>query len=354
MVQTKLQGKFVLKKPLVVLFAFALVAAPAVSARGASNTINSNSWEAIPGNISGVGLGSGAYGLDGTEFSISLHGENNFDEYECGGAFVDETEPDGDWNLACAQSENSNLVGIDWDGSVKVFSGEFGGLVARQVVTLENITENDIIIDYEYYLDTEETQIDFEDANGTVGTPDGDFIVDDGETWWVGANDNAALKAVAFDNDGFARGDGNAFAVDEGFGILAADTIIDEEGFDEFYVWNDAGVTIPAGESLSFAYFYFSIGALDSGSTSAVSMTDVAFNAQMNSLFGDSNDRLTNPRLTEGLSGAPYNWGTSDGNDDEGLADTGGLDANFIAIGGAVILAAGVGLFASRRNRTVA
>lgn len=345
-----------MKKKLLTLSAVvALVAAPAMSAHGASNTINGNDWDVEPYTMNYVeGNDSGAYGLEGTEFHISEHGLNSFDKYDCLGSFVDETEPDGDWNVACAQAENSNVVGIDWYGSAKVFAGGYGGLVARQVVTLENTTGNDIIIDYWYYLDTEEAAI-YAGGRGTVGTPDGDLVVEDGENWFVGSNNNDALEGVFFGSDGFARGDGNGDSVDEGFGILAEDTIIDEEGLNEFYVWNDAGVTVPAGESLSFVYFYYSNGALDSGSTAPDAVTDGAFNAQMDSLFGDLNDLLTNPRLTEGLSGAAYNWPRSDdGNDDEGLADTGGLDATFIAIGGAVILAAGVGLFASRRNRKVA
>ncbi len=292
-----------------------------------------------------------AYGLDGTEFSISRHGENDLDNFSCDVADVVTTEADGDVLANCDGFQDSPVTGIQWTGHVKVFAGDYLGLVARQVISLKNTTAADIVIDYEYYLDTEETYGDggSGDGLGTIGTPDGDLIVEAGETWWAGANDNDALEGIAFGTDGYARGDGGDNADDEGFGVVADDTLIDEEGLDEFYVWNDAGVTVPAGATINFVYFYSSIGASDHGSDTEGDMTDAQFNTQSAALFGTPATVLANTRLMEGIVGGAYNWGSSS---TPALAET-GVDAPSIAIGGALALVAGAGVYAVRRRRAL-
>ncbi len=308
--------------------------------------VNGVNWDITASSMIGVGTGDfGSYGLDWTEFNILPHGVDTFYEFDCSG--TETTEPDGDVIRDCGAFIASPLTGIEWTGHVKVFGGDGSGTVARQVISLKNTTTADIVIDYEYYLDTEETYDEVE-GEGTTGTPDGDLIVEAGETWWAGVNDNNALEGIAFGTDGYARGDGGDNAADEGFGVLADDTLIDAEGFDEFYSWNDAGVTIPAGTTINFVYFYASVGAVDSGSTAPLAYTDAQFNMAM-ALFTNPATVLADPRLMEGIVGGAYNWGAMP---TPALAET-GVDASGIAIGGALALVAGAGVYAVRRRRAL-
>ena len=308
--------------------------------------VNGVTWEITASSMDEAYAGDFAsYGLDGTAFNILPHGVGTFYEFDCSG--TETTEPDGDVIRDCGAFIASGLTGIEWTGHVKVFGGDGGGTVARQVISLKNTTAADIVIDYEYYLNTEETYDDGY-GEGTTGTPDGDLIVEAGETWWAGDNDNDALEGIAFGTDGYARGDGGDNAADEGFGVVADDTLIDEGGFDEFYSWNDAGVTIPAGATINFVYFYASVGAADHGSTAPLAYTDAQFNMGM-ALFTNPATVLTDPRLMEGIVGGAYNWRTVP---PAVLAET-GVDASGIAIGGALALVAGAGVYAVRRRRAL-
>ncbi len=291
-----------------------------------------------------------AYGLDGSVFSISLHGANDLDSFICAGDDVGTLEGDGDYLVNCEEFQDSHVEGIQWTGNVKVFDGDYLGLVARQVVSLKNTTGADIVIDYEYDINTEECNIS-DGGAGTTGTPDGDLIVESGETWWAGSNDDDALEGIAFGTDGYARGDGNDNAADEGFGILADDTIIDAEGINHFYAWNDAGVTVPAGTTINFVYFYSSIGAGDHGSDADGAMTDAEFNAQTAALFGTPATLLANTRLMEGIAGGAYNWESRPA----ALASTGVTGDALTAglAGGIAALLGGVLLVATRRRHAL-
>jgi hypothetical protein len=323
----------------IALAAFSISPANAVAVNGVNWDITASSMDAVTGGD------FGSYGLDQTAFNILPHDVDTFYEFDCNG--TETTEPDGDVIRDCGAFIASGLTGIEWTGHIKVFGGDGGGTVARQVVSLKNTTAADIVIDYEYYLDTEET---YDDGNGegTIGTPDGDLIVEAGETWWAGTNDNKALEGIAFGTDGYARGDGGDYADDEGFGVVADDTLIDAEGFDEFYSWNDAGVTIPAGATINFVYFYLSIGAADWGSIAPLAYTDAEFNMGM-AFFSNPATVLADPRLMEGIVGGAYNWGAVP---PAVLAET-GVDASGIAIGGALALVAGAGVYAVRRRRAL-
>jgi LPXTG-motif cell wall-anchored protein len=302
-------------------------------------TVNNVSWSVDSGNMSGVtDTYYDARGLDDSGFSISLKDADAFNTFSCDVSDTETTEPDGDFLTSCDAFQNSDVAGIQWKGSIKIFAGDYNGLLARQVVSLKNTTTSSIVIDYAYYIDTEEAN-DY----GTTGTPDGDRILEDGETWWVGANDNDALEGIAFGTDGYARGDGGA---DEGFGYLVGDEIIDEDGTDDFYHWN-SDVTVPAGATINFVYFYTTVGATEHGSTGTGAQTDATLNLAMHSLFTLPATILANARLMEGIEGGAYNWGTVPPVE---LAAT-GVDATSIMVGGALALVAGAGVYAVRRRR---
>ena len=304
--------------------------------------VNNVDWSVDSGNMDEVDdTYYDAYGLDDSGFRISLNDAGVFDTFSCDATDTTTTEPDGDYLTSCDAFQNSDVAGIQWKGSIKIFAGVYNGLLARQVVTLKNTTTASIVIDYEYHVDTEEAQ-DY----GTTGTPDGDRILEDGETWWAGDNDNDALEAIAFGTDGYARGDqGN----DEGFGFLVGDEIIDEDGTDDFYHWNDE-VTVPAGATVNFVYFYTTVGAADHGSSATGAQTDAALNNAMDALFSVPATLLANTRLMEGIEGGAYNWGTVP---TAALAET-GVDATGIMVGGALALVAGAGVYAVRRRRVTA
>lgn len=302
-------------------------------------TVNNVSWSVDSGNMSGV---TDSYydsrGLDDSGFSISLNDAGVFETFSCDVSDTETTELDGDFLTSCDTFQESGVAGIQWKGSIKIFAGDYNGLLARQVVSLKNTTNADIVIDYEYWIDTEEAN-DY----GTTGTPDGDRILEEGETWWVGANNNDALEGIAFGTDGYARGDGGA---NEGFGYLVGDEVIEEDGTDNFYHWN-ADVTVPAGATINFVYFYTTVGAAEHGSTGTGAQTDATLNLAMNSLFTLPATILANARLMEGIEGGAYNWGTVPPVE---LAAT-GVDANGIMVGGALALIAGAGVYAVRRRR---
>jgi len=324
----------------IVLSLLSIAPANAVVVDGVTWSIDADSLTSVSGGD------YGSQGLDGSEFHISTHGADNFFKFLCEG--TETTEPDGDAVADCGAFTASGVTGIEWTGHVKVFGADGnGGYVARQVVSLKNTTAADIVIDYWYSLDTEETYDDG-DGEGTTGTPDGDLIVEEGETWWAGINNDDALEGIAFGTDGYARGDDGDESADEGFGVLADDTIIDESGLDEFYLWNDAGVTVPAGATINFVYFYASVGAADWGSTAPGAYTDVQFNLGMSS-FSNAASVLADPRLMEGIVGGVHNWGAVP---PAVLAET-GVDASGIAVGGALALVAGAGVYAVRRRRAL-
>lgn len=301
--------------------------------------VNNVDWSVDSGNMDEVEDSYyDAYGLDDSGFSISLHDAGVFDTFSCDASDTETTEADGDFLTSCDAFQNSDVAGIQWKGSVKIFGGVYFGLLARQTVSLKNTTTADVVIDYEYWIDTEEAN-----AYGTTGTPDGDRILEDGETWWAGNNDNDALEGIAFGTDGYARSDEGA---DAGFGYLEDDAIIDEVGTDDFYHWN-AEVTVPAGATINFVYFYTTVGAADHGSSATGAQTDAELNEAMDSLFSEPATLLANARLMEGIEGGAYNWGTVPPVE---LAET-GVDATGIMVGGALALVAGAGVYAARRRR---
>jgi LPXTG-motif cell wall-anchored protein len=326
-------------------------------ANAASFTVNDIEWAINAGRMvmvwdSRYDVGgpdnTGAYGLDSSRFQIYPHGVETPYEFVCEGTTI--TEADSDVIADCGAFSASGVAGIEWTGNVKVFAGDYLGLFARQVVSLKNTTASDIAIDYEVRFDLDEclpiTLTLGGSDGGTIGTPDGDLLLEAGETWWAGGNNNRALEGVAFGNDGYARGD---LGVNDGFGVLADDTVIGEDGTDTLYLWNNSGVTVPAGETINFVYFYSSIGGVEQGSRDGAGMTNAEFNAQAAALFGSPATVLANTRLMEGIVGGAYNWGTSPA---PALAET-GVDASGIAIGGALALVAGAGVYAVRRRRAL-
>lgn len=343
-----------MKKIVAILAGAAIAGFAALPASAA--TVNGVGWSAGADYIDEVeDTYYDSYGLDGTYFNISLAGESSWSSWTCG-TETETTEIDDDVRISCDEPQVDLIPGIDADGEVKIFAGDYAGLVARQVISLTNTTGTDIVIDYEYSIDLEECYYMASDA-GTIGTPDGDLILEDGEIWYSCANDNDATESVAFGVNGFARGDMTAdggditvegtSTVDEGFGVTADENIISEVGPDEFYVWNQ-NVTVPAGETITFVYFYRSIGATDHGAIEPGAESDASILAFMDDTFGTIDGVTGNTRLWEDLDSA-YNWEDNSASQNN-LADT-GADASGIALGGALALAAGVAVAIRRRAR---
>lgn len=348
------------KKLIALLAGGALTAFAALPAN--AEYINDIYWNIEEGNLDSVDddLYFDSYGLDESSFDVSLAGVDDFYTFDCSDA-GSTTELDDDVIYACEGFEDSGIEGIQWDGHVKVFAGAFNGLVARQVVSLKNVSAEDISVDYEYKLDTEECYYTSYQNAGTIGTPDGDTTLEDGEIWYVCGNENYASEAIAFGTDGFARGDyrpadgdldngmieeDGESTDDEGFGVTADENIIDVVGPDEFYVWNE-DVTISAGETITFVYFYRSVGSVESGSPAEGAETNDETLSYMDEVFGSVDAVTGNERLFEDIDSA-YNWGAVA--EEESLADT-GVDASGIALGGLAVLAAGVAVVARRRVR---
>lgn len=328
--------KFIAASAGLMLAAFTAMPAAAV-------TVNDIDWNLSAYSLDMVNDNSGtndAYGLDDTSFAIALHGENASDEYSCD-AETTSTELDNDYSVVCDEVTASTVAGLEWTGSTKIFAdGDLNGAVARQVVSVTNTTNSDIVIDYEYHVDTEEC----DSGDGTVGTQSGDDTAETIDQWLACSNDNDGLEGIAYGVNQTATD----FSVFSDPAATAAD-FIGPDGTDDAYMWNNEGLTIGAGDTVNFVYFYRSIGAEEHGSSVAGAETDAEFNAFMAANFDDADALVADSRLFEGIEGGAVNW-VAVPVEEEALAET-GVDASGIALGGAFALAAGAIAMLRRRAR---
>ena len=280
-----------------------------------------------------------AYGLDDTSFTMSLHGDTTTDTFGCDPGDTDTTELDGDVLVACDETYDSAITGLQWTGSNKVFSGDFDGLLARQVVTVTNTSNAAIVIDYEYHVDSEEC----DSGDGNIGTQSGDLTTETSDQWLACNNDNDALEGVAYGVNQSVTGNQSFYD-----GATVLDDAIGESGADDIYMWNADGLSIAAGQTVNFVYFYRSTGAAEHGSSATGAETDAVFNAFMSDNFDDVTALLADTRLFEDVTGPVANWEEVDA--PQALAET-GVDASGIALGGALALAAGTAVAIRRRRR---
>jgi hypothetical protein len=230
---------------------------------------------------------------------------------------------DGDDSVLTCDEFDTKITGLDGAGEIRVFGGDYRNLIGRVTYELTNTTGTDITNGFDFFFDSEEC----DSGAGNIATSSGDLEFTDADTWVLCNNDNRALEGAVFG----------------GSWITSIEYEGDNLGADEHDVYNDS-LTIPAGETVTLAFFIYSTGALDHGQTHG--LTDAAATSFMQNTFDP--ETIKSSHLWVGLDTAA-NWDGVDsaggGND---LADTGTEPIGVLALG-AVFLAAGVGIVARRR-----
>lgn len=270
------------------------------------------------------------YGLDSTSFRVSEHAAQNYNNLNCDVESSITTDSDGSMTVGC-DTPASPINGITWTGNIKVFSGVYQGLVGRSTYTVTNIDEVERNLDFNYYVDTEECNGNSGSA-GNVATSSGDLDATNADHWLLCNNDNQALEGIIW-------GDHFATAVDGNDGPTASD----EWGFT-----NDDGTILQPGESKTFVFFYYSVGALDHGNDAG--LTDAAAGTYMVDNFTPA--ALKASALWDGVTEA-YNWeapAASTPKAKKKLANTGSTTNDALATLGLAVLGAGVA--AIRRARS--
>lgn len=319
------------------VFAALPASATSVTVDGIDWSFGSYSLDAAGG---GGNLVNGARGLDDTSFTMTLHGGDNalYDTYSCNSETTT-TQGDGDVDVTCDSSSTATVTGLTWVGSSTVFSGDFAGEVARQVFTVTNETSSAIVVDYEYHVDTEECN----NGDGMVGTQSGDLTSETVDQWLACNNDNDTIEAIAY---GVGQNATDTSLLDDPAAV--ATDFLDSEVADDLFFWNAEGLSIAAGETVNFVYFYRAVGGTEHGATAEGAESDDTYNTFMSTHFDDTAALLEDSRLFENVEGTVVNW-VAAAEPEIPLAET-GVDATGIALGGIAALVAGVGIYAVRRR----
>lgn len=249
------------------------------------------------------------------EFEDPLN-PGNYIRFECASPDTSTLEDDGDRLVDC--NDPTPLLGGDltWDGDIKIFSGEYRGLVGRLTYVMTNSGDSPLTLNMRYYANTEEC----DGGVGNVATSSGDLLASEADSWLLCSNLNEALEGIVWGNN---------------FAELVTDNALtpNPTAADLYFIFNN-GVVLDPGQTAEFVFFLHSEGAKDHGAT--LGDTDVAITSNMNKYFDLST--LGSSRLWEGLA-TPDNWSLTASSAEESLADTGRGSS-----GVSGILVAGLGL----------
>lgn len=306
-----------------------LAASPAVAA-----DIDGTTWSLNLGSNFGIsqagsevdGGAHGAYAGDGYYmlFDAAL-ADPNLTSFVCGSDASQTTEADGDILVECNDPVPMLEGDLEWDATIKLFSGEYQGLVGRTAYELTNVTDGDLTFNLQYHVNTEECQ----SGVGNVSTSSGDINVDTTDSWLLCNNDNKALEGIVWGNQWLTSW---------------SNSNSDDPIKADLWRLNNSDVTLAAGETVTLVFFLHSIGANDHGGT--IGDTDANVIANMVRWF-DADD-LPSSRLWEGL-GEARNWSGAEVTDEpERLADTGGQVDTLVILALGLVAA---GLVVAQRRR---
>lgn len=247
---------------------------------------------------------------------------------ECASPETATLEDDGDQLIDCNDPTPLLDGNLTWDGDIKIFSGDYQGLVGRLTYVMTNSGNSPLTLNMRYFVNTEECNT----VVGNVATSSGDLVASEADSWLLCNNLNEALEGIVWGNN---------------FAELVTDNALtpDPTGTDIYYIFNDGFVLDPA-QTATFVFYLHSEGATDHGAT--LGDTDEAITSNMNTYFDLST--LGSSRLWEGLTSAD-NWSLTAPSAEEPLADT-GFDSSGLAVAGFALAGLGVAMFARRRAQT--
>jgi LPXTG-motif cell wall-anchored protein len=311
----------------------------AMPAQAITQNVESTPWDLRDSTwfgIEQVGIGGisqapyGAYAGDG--FVLKLENPTAPDQYlglMCGSGGTSTSEDDGDFVLEC---DNPNIgqgvTNITWDGTIKIFAGEYRGLVGRITYDVTNVSDAAAVMNWRFYGSTEECN----SGVGNVATSSGDLAADTSDYWLLCNNNNNALEGIVWGTPWSSSVTNN----NSNDPVLA----------DNWFFDND-GVVLAPGDSLRYVFFIYSEGASDHGSNFGV--TDAQGATNMATYF-DTNT-LYSSRLWEDLS-VVDNWvGSGVAPEVPTLPDT-GVNASGLLFAAFALLGLGAVIVVRRRSVT--
>lgn len=250
--------------------------------------------------------------------------------FECASPDTATLEDDGDQLVDCNDPTPLLDGNLTWDGDIKIFSGDYRGLVGRLTYVTTNTGDSPLTLNLRYYVNTEECN----GGVGNVATSSGDLVASEADSWLLCNNLNEALEGIVW---------GNNFASSVTDDALTPNPT----GSDLYYIFND-GFVLDPGQTATFVFFLHSEGALDHGAT--LGDTDQAITSNMTAYFDVST--LASSRLWEGLTTAD-NWSLTVPSPEEPLADTGfgSSRLSVVVVAGLALGVLGVVMSIRRRAR---
>ena len=267
----------------------------------------------------------------GDEYSLKVEDPSspgNYLDLDCASPATATVETDGDQLVDC--NDPTSVLGGDltWDADVKIFSGDYAGLVGRVTYVLTNASGSPLTLNLRYLVDTEECN----QGVGNISTSTGDLVTDNTDSWLLCNNNNKSLEGIAW---------GDNWATD----VSNESLQLNPTTCDECYI-DSNGFALGAGQTVTLVFFLYAEGATDHGASYGT--TDVAQTANMTSYFDVTT--LGSTRLWEGLTTAD-NWTlTSSSTDAPALANT-GLDVSALVLAAFALAGLGAVLIVRRRAK---
>ncbi|MCF8546656.1 MAG: hypothetical protein K9G02_01900 [Microbacteriaceae bacterium] len=249
----------------------------------------------------------GAYGIDYARLKVQVASTGTYDTFRCLTSSPI-TEADSDFVIDCSSGDTDAVAGLSWTGSAKIFAGPYQGLVARLQYTVTNTSGSSKTLDFKYEIDDEECNTGVNGA-GNLSTSNGTTLAMTSDYWLTCGNNDQASETTAW---------GNTFA--------STMTVTGTSSDSGYWAFNNENVTLAAGESKNYVFFYYSVGSTTRGNE--LGLTDAETIAKADEFFNLCN--LGDSRLWEGITSAD-NWDFSqaincasdENSGSEGLANTG-------------------------------
>ena len=276
----------------------------------------------------------GAYGIDYARLRVQVASTDSYDTFRCLSSSP-VIEADFDFVTDCSSGEIDSVANLSWTGGAKIFAGPYQGLVARLQYTVTNTSGSSKSLDFSYEINDEECDTGTAGA-GNLSTSNGTTFATTADYWLTCGNNNNASETTAW---------GNTFAST----MTVTGTSLDSG----YWAFNNTGVTLAAGESKNYVFFYYSVGSTTRGNS--YGLTDSETIAKADEFFNLCN--LEDSRLWEGITSAD-NWDFSqaincasdENTGPEELANTGADSSALTGIAATSIVALAIAVAVRRRS----
>lgn len=307
-----------------------------------SVTVDGTPWSISDGSafgLSSVGTSTGiaphgAYGIDYARLKVQVASTDTYDTFRCLTSSPI-TESDSDFVIDCSSGDTDAVANLSWTGSAKIFAGPYQGLVARLQYTVTNTSGSSKSLDFRYEIDDEECMTGA-GGTGNLSTSDGDTFAATSDHWLTCGNNNSATETTAW---------GNTFA--------STTTVTGTSADSGYFAFSSNSVTLAAGESKSYVFFYYSVGSTTRGSS--YGLTDAEAVDKADEFFNLCN--LGDSRLWEGITDAD-NWDFSQATNCESdesagpeeLANTGADSSALAGLAATSLVAMAIAIAVRRRS----